>query len=232
MVKNNNAKNLIYIDDLPTSVSLEIKEGETLHLELASFKSFSKCNIEVNVQKNGHFDGAFADFSVGNCQFNLVVNLLGEGSTCLWKLASLANQKSNKIFEPSAYHFAPHTEAKMLNYGIARDEANLIFAGVSEIKKGAIKANTRQEAKIIVFDHLSRGRASPILKIGDNDVNASHSASIGRLNEDHLFYLESRGISLEEAKRLITLGYLKPIEDSFEDETIKKRIDEAIEGGL
>ena len=82
------------------------------------------------------------------------------------------------------------------------------------------------------FDKDGSGRASPILRIGDNDVLASHSASIGRLNEEHLFYLESRGLSHEEAKRLITLGYLKPIEDYFSDSNIKNRIDMAIEGGI
>ncbi len=95
-----------------------------------------------------------------------------------------------------------------------------------------MKSKTRQEAKIIVFDEKCRGKASPVLNISENDVEASHGAAVGKLNEMHLFYLMSRGLSKEEAKRLITLGYLKPIENRFEEDTIKERINQAIEGGI
>ncbi|HBN00459.1 MAG TPA: Fe-S cluster assembly protein SufD, partial [Firmicutes bacterium] len=84
----------------------------------------------------------------------------------------------------------------------------------------------------IVFDPDADGLASPILKISDNDVLASHAAVVGRLNEEHLFYLESRGLSEEEAKRLIALGYLKPIESYFADKETVQKIDSIIEGGI
>ena len=108
----------------------------------------------------------------------------------------------------------------------------MTFSGVSEIQKGAKKTHTRQVAKIIVFDPKSDGQASPILKIGENDVEASHAAVVGRLSEEHLFYLESRGVDETMAKRLITLGYLKPIEAYFSDPKIVEQIDNAIEGGI
>ena len=55
---------------------------------------------------------------------------------------------------------------------------------------------------------------------------------VGRLNEEHLFYLESRGLSEEEAKRLIALGYLKPIENYYTDKETVQKIDSIIEGGI
>ncbi|MBR4811819.1 MAG: SufD family Fe-S cluster assembly protein [Bacilli bacterium] len=85
---------------------------------------------------------------------------------------------------------------------------------------------------MIVFDPKSDGIASPALVIDDNDVSASHAAVVGRLNEEHLYYLQSRGVSLEEAKRLIASGYLRPIEAGFADENVKNRIDSIIEGGF
>lgn len=220
------------VDEIPSDVFLKVKPNETLRLELASFSSMKDTTINVEVGAGASFVGAFADFSKGSYSFHLNVRLLGEGASCLWKLACLSLNEDKKTFEPSVYHDVGHTEALMSNYGIVRDSSSLVFAGESVIKKGSIKSNTRQEAKIIVFDEKGGGRASPILRIGDNDVLASHAASIGRLNEEHLFYLESRGLSHEEAKRLITLGYLKPIEEYFSDEKIKDRIDAAIEGGI
>ena len=63
-------------------------------------------------------------------------------------------------------------------------------------------------------------------------MQASHAAVVGRLNEDHLFYLESRGVSEEDAKRLIALGYLKPIERYYDDPALVEKIDAVIEGEI
>lgn len=232
MAVNNLEKRIAYVDDLPDFFAYTVKEGESLHLSLASFKDFRDKTINIEVMSNGSIEGAFADFSHGNGRFILNVHLLGEGAKCHWSLACLNNDGSEKHFDTSVFHDAPRTEALMSNYGIARDNGKLFFAGVSEIRKGSIKTKTRQESKIIVFDPQALGRASPVLRIGDNDVEASHAAVVGRLNQAHLFYLESRGVSEEEAKRLITLGYLRPIEDFFIDKEVIDKIEKAIEGGI
>jgi Fe-S cluster assembly protein SufD len=225
-------KTAVYVDDIPSHLSLVVPEGETLSLEMASFKNSVEAEIEVDVAKNATFLGAFADFSSTTSRFSLSVHLQGEGAVCEWRLAALADGTLAKTYVTSVCHEAPASLAHMSNYGIARDASKLFFSGVSEIKKGAKKSVTRQDAKIIVFDPKCDGKASPILKIDENDVEASHAAVVGRLNEEHLFYLESRGLDEAKAKRLITLGYLKPIEDCFSDPSLKTRIDGAIEGGV
>jgi len=232
MEENSREKRIVYVDDIPSSFAFTVKEGEHVHLNLASFQDFRDRTIDIDVLADGSLEGAFADFSRGNGRFVINIHLKGEGAKCRWSLASLNNGSSEKHFDTSVFHEAPHTEALMSNYGIARDKGKLFFAGVSEIRNGSRKTKTRQESKIIVFDPEALGRASPVLRIGDNDVEASHAAVVGRLNSAHLFYLESRGISEEEAKRLITLGYLRPIENFFVDDKVIERIEQAIEGGI
>ena len=78
---------------------------------------------------------------------------------------------------------------------------------------------------------LSVVEAMDALCIDENDVQASHAAVVGKLNEEHIYYLLSRGLSLADARRLISLGYLKPIEAFFEGDT-RTRIEEAIERGI
>ena len=90
--------------------------------------------------------------------------------------------------------------------------------GISHIEKGAIKSKASQKIKSILFDKTSEAIANPILKIDCDDIEASHACAIGSLNDDHLFYLLSRGIALEDAKKLITYGYLNPIVNYFLDE--------------
>lgn len=226
------SRNLLYLDNLPKTLSIHVKAGEKVSLELASFENPVDSTIVVDVEKDGAFVGAFADFAKKETVFDIRVNLLEEGANCEWHLASMSGDDAKKKYLTNASHVASHTTALISNYGIARDRSFLSFSGASEILHGSKGANTRQEAKIIVFDPESDGLASPILKIDENDVLASHAAVVGRLNEQHLFYLESRGLPLESAKRLIALGYLKPIERYFVDENIRGRLDTTIEEGF
>ena len=222
---------LSLVDNEIKDLELEVKEGERLDLNMVCFHSFKPCKIVIKVRKNGVFSGAFADL----CQWSgkVIVTIdLEEGASAFWRAASIASGTDKKVFDTSVFHLAPNSTAMMANYGITRDESRLNFAGTSEIRKYAKKASTRQEAKIIIFDPKSDGTCSPCLNIDENDVVASHSASCGKLSEDHLFYLLSRGLSLAEARRLLTLGYLKPVVNYFADEALRQKVDQAIEEGV
>lgn len=223
---------LSYIDNIPDKIDLIVEENEHLRVEIATFSKLGDIQLNVDVKKNGSVEIGFADFSHESGTVRAKIDLLEEGASATWNLASLAKNNEIKEFAPSVYHRAPHTTAFVKNYGISRDASSLLFLGESSIFHGSVKSKTRQEAKIIVFDPKCKGKASPVLNISENDVEAGHGAAVGRLNESHLFYLMSRGLTREEAKRLITLGYLKPIENCFDDETIRQRIDQAIEGGI
>ena len=83
----------------------------------------------------------------------------------------------------------------------------------------------------MVFDPKSDAIAKPILKIDENDIEANHAAAVGKISDEHLFYLTSRGLSIEEAKLIITLGYLKPIFKGF-DEDKAEYMNELIGGRL
>ncbi|MFA6619770.1 MAG: SufD family Fe-S cluster assembly protein [Bacilli bacterium] len=232
MTENEVTKTLTYVDEIPASLSLKVPAKTSLKLCLAAFRPLQNTRIDIEVGEGGTFEGAFADFSSSQYTFTLNVYLEGSHSSCDWHLAAIADKNDSKRYDTSVFHKKEESLGLMSNYGIAEGESKLVFAGISEIEKGAKKTHTRQVAKIIVFDPKADGQASPILKIGENDVEASHAAVVGRLSEEHLFYLESRGIDEAMAKRLITLGYLKPIELQFDSEALRQKIDDAIEGGV
>ena len=198
-----------------------------------SIASFYCCeanvSYEVNLYEGSEYQGALADFSYGKKKFNYVCNLVKPYCRANWNLASLATEKDDKTFYVSFYHHAKHTYAKMENYGVCEDESKLNFFGTSSIERGAKTSATHQSAKIMVFDEKCKAKASPILCIDENDVEASHAAVVGQINEDHIFYLTARGIPEDEAKKLITLGYLNPILNYFDDEETLNDIKASIE---
>ena len=222
---------LTLVDEQIHDLDLEVKAGETLSLRLACLEGFHNANIHVKVRKDGVFDGAFADFSKGSGTFKLVVELVEEGASATWHFAGTSHDEDQKNIDASVIHQAPNTTADIAQYGIALDKSRLTFIGTSHILKGQQGSATAQKEKIIVFDKGAVGKCSPILRIDENDVSASHSAIVGKLSDEHLFYMLSRGIDLASAKRLLTLGYLKPVLAYYEGDLLE-RLQNRIEGGF
>ncbi len=216
-LKKNEKRVLEYTDF--SDLNIELQEGSNLLLKLANFGENSDIKICGKVGKNAVISVIFADFSKNFAQVKSQIDLVEEGAYCEWQLATLSNKNDQKEFDISFKHLAGKTTSIMNNYGVARDNSKIVFSGVSHIVEGAKGSNAKQNAKIIVFDKDAQGIASPILKIDENEVQASHGAVVGQLNSDHMFYLMSRGLTYDEARLLITLGYLKPVSKEFTEKT-------------
>ena len=94
----------------------------------------------------------------------------------------------------------------------------------SFIKKGAKKSVVNQSSKILLFDKESIGINNPILEIEENDVKANHGSSIGKIDDETMFYLCSRGLSKVEATNLICLGKIQHLIDKIEDTIVKETL--------
>ena len=214
-----------------SNLYFDVADDVELHISFFSQKSIKNGKITANLGKNSKIIAYFADFSESVNKLDVSINLNDDNATCEWHLASLSSNKDNKDIAVSIYHNHPHTFGRIDNYGVCKDEGRLIFSGVSHILKGCHQSKSHQNAKIVVFDNACVAKAKPILKIDENDIEASHAATVGKVSDEHIFYLTSRGLNIEEAKMLITLGYLKPILKGFEN-TIQNEIDSLIERRL
>lgn len=224
-VKPNENKEILVKDN--SSINFSIAENASLVLKFVFFSPIKNIMINGELKKKAKLKAVVADFSNGEARMNAKILLNEEGANATWDLASLATKKDKKQFDISFIHNKGNTKADMNNYGVALNASRLVFSGTNHIQKKAKKSNTNQNAKIIVFDKDASGKANPILRIDENDVLASHAAVVGRLNDEHLFYLKSRGLTEEEAKALIVSGYLKPIAKNF-DANIQNTINKMI----
>lgn len=223
----------LYLHNLnsDSSLNFELKEGVTLYLSIFATSILENAKITANLGKKSKIVVYFADFSTEKNKLDATINLNDEDATCEWHLASLSSKTDNKEIAVNIYHNHPSTFGRIDNYGVCKDQGKLLFSGISYILKGCHQSKSHQNAKIVVFDNECVAKAKPILKIDENDIEASHAATVGKVSDEHIFYLTSRGLNLEEAKMLITLGYLKPILKGF-DESIQGEIDSLIERRL
>lgn len=129
-----------------------------------------------------------------------------------------AREEGDYILKVVTDHVAKNTYGRVEVRGVAENGARVKVDGMVRIEKGAEKSDSFLSMKILVLDENSSAWAEPQLEIENNDVKASHSASVGKIDEDLLFYLESRGVNQKEGKQLIVDGFLGELKNSINNE--------------
>ena len=105
-------------------------------------------------------------------------------------------------------HLVPNTFGRVEIRGVAENGARVKVKGLVKIIKKAQNTDSFLSMKILLLDKKSGATAEPELEIEANQVKASHSASVGKVDEEQVFYLGSRGIKEQEAKNIIVKGFL------------------------
>lgn len=105
-------------------------------------------------------------------------------------------------------HTVPDTFGRVEIRGVAENGARVKVKGLVRIEKQAQNTDSFLSMKILLLDKRSAATAEPELEILANKVKASHSASVGKIDEEQLFYLASRGVGESEAKKIIIKGFL------------------------
>lgn len=192
--------------------------------------SHDKIEIDENVKvlKDAHIKCAYVELDDYSTQSKIKYDLIEEGANVNLRLASLSKERENKVYEMTLDHKAPNTFGDMDNYGIVKSHATLIIDGIGRIEKGQYQSSTHQTNKIIVFDPECVAKANPYLYIDEYDVKASHGASVGKIDEDHLYYLQSRGLSKQDAMHLVTYGYFLPVLEFITVDSLKDRFSQVL----
>jgi len=151
------------------------------------------------------------------------VDLIGEGAEVKMRVVAVSSDDNKQTVDVLIIHKAPNTIGDMTNIGIANKRGKILLNGVEKIEKGMKHANAFQTLKGIIMSDQAIVEVNPILLIDEFDVKAGHGATIGKIAEDALYYLRSRGLTQREAEKLIINGFLKPVIDEIDDEPLKER---------
>jgi Fe-S cluster assembly protein SufD len=108
-------------------------------------------------------------------------------------------------------HDAPWTRSDLLFKGAVEDDARSVYSGLVRLRKTAQKSNAFQTNRNLVLTEGASAESIPNLEIEANDVRCSHASTVGPIDEDQLYYLESRGVPPAEAERLIVLGFFDDV---------------------
>ncbi|MFA6305153.1 MAG: SufD family Fe-S cluster assembly protein [Candidatus Gracilibacteria bacterium] len=150
----------------------------------------------------------------------IIVNL-DKPDTLAEILVMIKGEKNEKYnFEIKIIHSAPHTKSRIYIRSVMEDSSSVNFAGTARINKNADFSDTDLSHHTLLLSENSKTLTVPAMEIISNTAKAKHAATIGRINKEILFYLQSRGINETQAKRLIAENFLKA--DIYKLETLKK----------
>lgn len=114
-------------------------------------------------------------------------------------------------------HMAQNTYGRVVIKGVSMNGARVSIDGMVIIEEGAEKTDSFLEMRMLLLDKKSSAIVEPKLEIKNNNVKASHAATVGKIDEEELFYLKSRGVSEIEAKKLVVEGFLKEIKEKIKE---------------
>ena len=126
-------------------------------------------------------------------------------------------------------HIAPNTTGHVLAKGVLTDSSRSVFKGMIRIGKGAKNSRSYLAEHAMILSKKARADAIPGLEIETNEVRATHSGSVSQIDEEQVFYLESRGLTQSEARKLIILGFLHPAVERIPSRNVRAGIQYLIE---
>ena len=139
------------------------------------------------------------------------IDLVGPGAQAHLKALYLCAADEQVNFRILVHHRAPGCQSTQLVKGIAGGRARVRFQGTIVVAPDAQQTEAYQENHNIVLTDQAQVATEPQLEIYADDVKCSHGATVGRLNQDELFYMRSRGIPEKEARKLQMLSFLSPV---------------------
>src|SRR3989344_4146291 len=154
----------------------------------------------------------------------------GQGSQCSNLGVFLGRGKEHIDFATNMHHNVENTTNDVLVDGILKDESSSVYRGLIKIEKEAQKTNSYLANHILKMGEKTLANSIPSLKIDANDVKASHGATVGQIDEEHLFYLMARGLSRQDAEKLIVEGFFEPVIQKIPFEELREKIRGMVRG--
>ena len=152
----------------------------------------------------------------------------GERSTALMSGVYFADNKQQLHYDTQQNHVSPASKSDLLYKAALRDQARTVWRGNIRVFPGAQKTDAYQANRNLQLSHTSRADSIPGLEIEADDVRCTHGATVGQIEAEPMFYLESRGVPEAEARRLIVEGFFAPVIERIPLEETRNRLIEEI----
>ena len=195
-------------------VELFVKEGARLRYSTIENWSRNMMNLNTKralVEKDGIIEWVSGSFgSHISCLYPCSI-LHGENARCEFTGVTFASKGQHLDTGASVIHAAPHTSANINTRTISKSGGKATYRSAVKVTRRADHAKCSVNCESLMLDNLSRSDTLPVMDIEGDEADIGHEARIGRISDEAIFYLTSRGIDEEEARAMIVRGFVEPI---------------------
>lgn len=163
---------------------------------------------------------------------NQEVALTGQGARAQVNGVMFTTGRQHLAYFTRQDHAAPHTTSDLLYKAGLKDKSRIVWKGMIRVEKDAQRTDAYQKNDNLVLSESARADSIPGLEIEANDVRCTHGATAGRVDEDMIFYAQSRGVSRETAIRLIVEGFFANVYDRITLEPVQETLRQAVASKL
>lgn len=195
---------------------VELFVGENARLRYSTIENWSKNMYNLNtkralVEKGGTMEWVSGSFGSHVSYLYPMTILKGENSRMEYTGITFAGNGQNLDTGVKVVHAAPNTSSHMSSKSISKDGGASTFRSAVVINSNAHHSKSSVSCESLMLDSDSRSDTIPVMDIRNDEVDVGHEAKIGRISDDTIFYLMSRGLSEIDAKALIVNGFAEPI---------------------
>ena len=195
--------------------------------------TLTHCRVQIDGEKSFHFattrvlqeansNYRSTSFSVGSDigRNDVFTHLVGEYAESTLHGVYLTTNRQHQDNEISTTHAAPHCTSDQYYKGILSGRSRAVFSGKITVERGAQKTDANQKDLNLLLSHGAEVDTKPSLEIYADDVKCAHGATAGHVDEDTLFYLQSRGVDYDTAQAMLIRGFAAEILSEFEDDEL------------
>ena len=195
---------------------VEVHVLKNAKVRYSSIENWSKNTYNLNTKRALVHENATAEWVNGNTGSK--VTMLYPSSVLMGKGAKtdyigIAYAAGNQIQDTGckAYHLAENTSSHIVSKSISMSGGTTSYRGLVKIKKGCKGAKSSVRCDGLMLDDRSKATTFPSMEVEENDVEVAHEAAVGRVGDEQLFYLMSRGLSEKDATKMIVSGFIEPL---------------------
>lgn len=212
---------------------VEILVGQNANLKFVELQSWGDhvwnfSHERAQVHRYGNLEWIFGAIGTHLTKNFSDLDLIEEGATGKVSGFYFADGVQHLDHDTQQNHMAPHTTSDLLYKGALKDRSRSVWQGMIFVAPKAQKTDGYQANRNLILSPLARADSIPGLEILADDVRCTHGATVGKIDDNQMFYLQSRGIPKDEAERLIVEGFFDPIMQRISFEGVRKRFQEAI----
>jgi len=203
-------------DQTMINAGVEIMLDKGAQLDYVSMQDFGRHTYNFSTERARVGEGATLHWVVGSVgskftKSAIEADMIGKDGTALLSGVYFADTKQQMHYDTQQNHIAENCKSDLLYKAALRDEARTVWRGNIRVFPGAQKTDGYQANRNLQLSDKSRADSIPGLEIEADDVRCTHGATVGQIEAEPMFYLESRGVAENDARRLIVEGFFAPV---------------------